>query len=151
MPKDATGVSIQPGPIAERAAPGRTACRKGHFFVVLADKDHIFFEDQPKHTSAAVCAMFRGFSRYVQADAHAVDDALFRGGPPKGVPPDEPRGPPPTEVGCRVGGGRCRPPPLTDPDVQISRIRFFTGQVRSGRRSDERFVAEAAGAWRAAA
>jgi hypothetical protein len=52
---------------------------------------------------------------------------------------------------CRVGGGRCRPPPLPDPDVQISRIRFFTEQIRSGRRSDERFVAEAAGAWRAAA
>ncbi|MCU0688020.1 MAG: IS66 family transposase [Polyangiaceae bacterium] len=97
---DATGVSIQPGPIAERDAPGRAACRKGHFFVVLADRDHVFFEYQPKHTSAAVCAMFRGFSGYVQADAHAVYDALFRGAPPRGAPPDELRGPPPTEVGC---------------------------------------------------
>jgi transposase len=97
---DATGVSLQPGPIAERDVPGRAACRKGHFFVVLADKDHVFFEYQPKHTSAAVCAMFRGFSGHVQADAHAVYDALFRGTPPKGAPPDEPRGPPPTEVGC---------------------------------------------------
>ena len=32
------------------------------FFVVLADKDHVFFEYQPKHTSDAVCSMFRGFS-----------------------------------------------------------------------------------------
>lgn len=97
---DATGVSIQPGPIAERDAPGRAACRKGHFFVVLADKDHVFFEYQPKHTSAAVCAMFRGFSGHVQADAHAVYDALFRGSAPRGAPADEPRGPPPVEVGC---------------------------------------------------
>jgi hypothetical protein len=74
--------------------------RSGHFFVVLADRDHVFFEYQPKHTSAAVCAMFRGFSRHIQADAHAVYDALFRGTPPKGAPADEPRGPPPTEVGC---------------------------------------------------
>jgi transposase len=103
---DATGVSIQPGPIAERDAPGRAACRKGHFFVVLADKDHVFFEYQPKHTSAAVCAMFRGFSGYVQADAHAVYDALFRGSPPRGAPADEPRGPPPTEVGCWSHGRR---------------------------------------------
>ncbi|HEU4404310.1 MAG TPA: IS66 family transposase [Polyangiaceae bacterium] len=103
---DATGVLVQPGPIAERDAPGRAACRKGHFFVVLADKDHVFFEYQPKHTSAAVCAMFRGFSGHIQADAHAVYDALFRGAPPKGAPPDEPRGPPPTEVGCWSHGRR---------------------------------------------
>ena len=37
---DATGVSIQPAPI-----PGkRQACANGHIFVVLADRDHIFFE-----------------------------------------------------------------------------------------------------------
>jgi transposase len=73
---DATGVSIRPEPIIDRR---RQPCRKGHFFVVLADKRHIFFEYQPKHTSAAVCEMFRGFSGYVQADAHTVYDALFRG------------------------------------------------------------------------
>jgi transposase len=73
---DATGISIRPEPLADGA---RQPCRKGHFFVVLADKQHIFFEYQPKHTSAAVCEMFRGFSGYVQADAHTVYDALFRG------------------------------------------------------------------------
>lgn len=73
---DATGVAIQP----ERLPDGkRQACAKGHFFVVLADKDHVFFEYQPKHTSDAVCAMFRGFKGYIQADAHCVYDALFRG------------------------------------------------------------------------
>ncbi len=45
----------------------------------MADKKHIFFEFQAKHTSAAVCEMFRGFSGYIQADAHAIYDALFRG------------------------------------------------------------------------
>jgi hypothetical protein len=56
---DATGVCVQPEPAAGRQ---RQACRKGHFFVVLADKEHVFFEFQTKHTSAPVCEMFRGFS-----------------------------------------------------------------------------------------
>jgi transposase/regulator of replication initiation timing len=87
---DATGVCIQPVPTGRRQP-----CRKGHFFVVLADKDHVFFEYQPKHTSAAVCEMFRGFSGYIQADAHAVYDAVFRGEARSG-----PEDPAPQEVGC---------------------------------------------------
>lgn len=88
---DATGVCIQPEPI-----PGkRQACRKGHFFVVLADQDHIFFEYQRAHTSKAVCEMFRGFKGYVQADAHAIYDAMFRG--EARVSEDDK---PPEEVGC---------------------------------------------------
>jgi hypothetical protein len=93
---DATGVSIRPGPLKEREP--RRPCRKGHFFVILADRDHVFFEYQEKHTSAAVCSMFRGFSR--QADAHIIYDALFSGRPPPGEAPDPERGPPPVEVGC---------------------------------------------------
>jgi len=73
---DATGISIRPEPLPDGR---RQPCRKGHFFVVLADKKHIFFEFQAKHTSAAVCEMFRGFSGYIQADAHTIYDALFRG------------------------------------------------------------------------
>ena len=73
---DATGVCIQPEPLAGRQ---RQACRKGHFFVVMADADHVFFEFQPRHTSAAVCAMFRGFQGYIQANAHVIYDAVFRG------------------------------------------------------------------------
>jgi len=88
---DATGVAIQPTPLADGS---RQACAKGHFFVVLADLDHVFFEYQAKHTSAAVCDMFQGFTRYIQADASAVYDALFRGDAKEsGVEP-------PTEVGC---------------------------------------------------
>lgn len=73
---DATGIAIQPARLPDHK---RQPCAKGHFFVVLADKDHVFFEYQPKHTSDAVCSMFRGFKGYIQADAHCVYDALFRG------------------------------------------------------------------------
>ena len=89
---DATGVAIQPTPLADGK---RQACAKGHFFVVLADKDHVFFEYQPKHTSQAVCSMFQGFKGYIQADANAVYDALFRGEARTG---DDDK--PPDEVGC---------------------------------------------------
>ena len=41
---------------------------------------------------------------------------------------------PARQVNCRVGGD-VSAPPLTDPDVQISRIRFFTREIRSRRRS----------------
>jgi transposase len=89
---DATGVCIQPERVQGRS---RQACRKGHFFVVLADKDHVFFEFQREHTSAAVCEMFRGFRGYIQADAHAIYDAIFRGEARSS--PDDPI---PKEVGC---------------------------------------------------
>jgi transposase len=95
---DATGVAIQPTRVEEGK---RQPCRKGHFFVTLADKDHVFFDFQPKHTSLAVWQMFKGFSGYVQADAHVIYDALFKGIPPEGAnekPGD--CGPPPIEVGC---------------------------------------------------
>ncbi len=95
---DATGVSIQPGPLPEKSP--RRPCRKGHFFVVLADRDHVFFEYQEKHTSAVVSAMFKGYSGYIQADAHIIYDAMFSGKTPHGEVPDPERGPPPIEVGC---------------------------------------------------
>lgn len=101
---DATGVSIQPTPLDDGK---RQACRKGHFFVTLADRDHVFFDFQAKHDSRAVWEMFKGFSGYIQADAHVVYDALFRGTPPKGAETDDDdekdakqRPPPPIEVGC---------------------------------------------------
>ncbi len=72
---DATGILIQP--IREGNQP-RRACRRGHFFVQIADADHIFFEYTPRETSAAVGKMFHGFSGYAQADAESVYDLLFR-------------------------------------------------------------------------
>ena len=71
---DATGFAIQPG---ARDGP-RRPCRKGHYFVQIADRDHIFFEFTAKHTSKVVRALFKGFEGYVQADAASVYDALFR-------------------------------------------------------------------------
>jgi len=72
---DATGVAVQPEPSDGK---GRRPCRRGHFFVMLADRDHVFFEYTAHETSAAVGEMFRGFSGYVQADAKSVYDVLFR-------------------------------------------------------------------------
>jgi transposase len=79
---DATGVLVQP---LRDGATTRRACRRAHFFVQLADADHVFFEYTPKETSAVVGELFRGFAGYVQADAKSVYDVLFR-------PPDQ-RGP----------------------------------------------------------
>ena len=98
---DATGVSIQPTPLDDgRHQP----CRRGHFFVTLADRDHVFFDYQAKHNSLAVWEMFKGFKGYIQADAHVIYDAVFRGTPPEGAEetPEEAakRGPPPIEVAC---------------------------------------------------
>lgn len=82
---DATGFAIQPGPLEDGP---RRACRKGHYFVQIADRDHIFFEFTPKETSANVRAMFRGFDGYLQADAKSVYDVLFRPADP-GDPDDD--------------------------------------------------------------
>lgn len=71
---DATGFAVQPG---ARDGP-RRPCRKGHYFVQLADRDHILFEYTAQHTSQVVRALFKGFEGYVQADAASVYDALFR-------------------------------------------------------------------------
>jgi len=72
---DATGVAVQPEPSKNGE---RQPCRKGHFFVLLADRDHVLFEYVPRETSTAVDAMFRGYAGYVQADAKSVYDILFR-------------------------------------------------------------------------
>lgn len=71
---DATGVLVQPSKGPER---NRQACRRGHFFVQIADRDHVFFEYTPRETSAAVSTMFTGFTGYVQVDAKSVFDVLF--------------------------------------------------------------------------
>lgn len=88
---DATGVSVQPEPLPEKK---RQPCRRGHYFVLIADRDHIFFEYTPKETSQVVSEMFTGYSGYIQADAKSVYDILFR--EPEEHPPDGTR----QEVGC---------------------------------------------------
>jgi hypothetical protein len=89
---DATGVAVQPEPSPTGA---RQPCRRGHFFVLLADRDHVLFEYMPRETSPAVAEMLRGYSGYVQADAKSVYDILFRTGD-KGVGDDAER----HEVAC---------------------------------------------------
>lgn len=72
---DATGVAVQPIRTHEKQ---RQACRRGHYFVLVADRDHIFFEYTPKETSRVVSQMFHGYAGYIQADAKSVYDVLFR-------------------------------------------------------------------------
>jgi transposase len=88
---DATGVLVQPEP---RPDNKRQPCRRGHFFVLIADRDHILFEYTPKETSRVVSEMFKGYSGYIQADAKSVYDVLFRE-PEQEVPDGERH-----EVGC---------------------------------------------------
>lgn len=95
---DATGILVQQG--RDPTTGARRACKKGHYFVQIADRDAVFFEYTERETSAAVLEMFRGFSGYVQADAKNVYDILFR---EPDEPPDEGIAPDPSarrEVGC---------------------------------------------------
>jgi transposase len=75
---DATGIRVQPEPRDDKQ---RQPCRRAHFFVQIADADHVFFEYTPQETSEVVQRMFEGFSGFVQADAKSVFDVLYR--PPK--------------------------------------------------------------------
>jgi hypothetical protein len=77
---DATGAAIQP----EQGAPGgrKQACKKGHFFTIVADCDHVLYHYTSSHSSSAVKELFAGFSGFLQSDASAVYDILERG-PPK--------------------------------------------------------------------
>jgi transposase len=95
---DATGVAVQPIPRDDKK---RQPCRRAHFFVQIADRDHVFFEFTPRETSAAVAEMFKGFSGYVQADAKSVYDILFRPPDDKTILEDRR-----FEVGCWVHGRR---------------------------------------------
>jgi hypothetical protein len=72
---DATGVLVLPTPRLDKK---RQPCRHAHFFVQIADADHVFFEYTPVETSAVVSELFRGFSGFVQADAKSVYDVLYR-------------------------------------------------------------------------
>ena len=95
---DATGVAVQPLKSDENKK--RQPCRRGHFFVQLADKDFAFFEYVPRETSEAVAQLFEGFTGYVQADAKSVYDVLYPA--PNAEPTDDDC----IEVGCWVHGRR---------------------------------------------
>lgn len=91
---DATGVLVQPPPAKDGR---RSACRRGHFFVQIADRDHVFFEYTAKEDSKSVAKMFEGFTGFVQADAKSVYNILF-----EPLPSDDENdaGQVMTEVGC---------------------------------------------------
>jgi transposase len=91
---DATGIRVQP---EKRPDKARQACRRGHYFVMIADRDHIWFEYTPRETSAAVNRMLGSFSGYVQVDAKSVFDVLFRDEPDAGEDDDASER---REVGC---------------------------------------------------
>jgi hypothetical protein len=75
---DATGVLVL----------ANERCKKGHFWVFVADRDHVFFRYSPRHSSEEPKSFFKGFKGTVIADASNVYDALFR----------DPDGP--DEAGC---------------------------------------------------
>lgn len=64
---DATGVLVQ----------NRDACRKAHFWVVVAPRKHVLFRFTAKHTKEALDGMLKGFGGYLVADAHSVYDHLY--------------------------------------------------------------------------
>ncbi len=94
---DATGVRVQPEPRKDKQSQ---PCRRAHFFVQIADADHVFFEFTPEETSEVVQRMFAGYTGFVQADAKSVFDVLFRILQDRTRPLEEQREVACVEVGC---------------------------------------------------
>jgi transposase len=68
---DATGVLVL---AAEQ-------CRRGHFWVVIAEHDHVLFRYTKKHDGSVPVELLGGFSGYVLADASSVYHELYRSEP----------------------------------------------------------------------
>jgi transposase len=68
---DATGVLVL---AAEQ-------CRRGHFWVVVAERDHVLFRYTQKHNGSVPADMLAGFRGYVIADASSVYHELYRNEP----------------------------------------------------------------------
>jgi len=71
---DATGIAVQPIYSHEK---GSGPCKKGHFLVMIADRDHILYEYLGSENGRAIYERFRGFEGHVQADAKSVFNLLF--------------------------------------------------------------------------
>jgi transposase len=56
-------------------------CRRGHFWVVIAERDHVLFRYTKKHDGAVPANMLAGFSGYMIADASSVYHELYRNEP----------------------------------------------------------------------
>lgn len=94
---DATGIRVQPTPRADKASQ---PCRRAHYFVQIADADHVFFEYSPDENSAVVSQLFTGYAGYVQADAKSVFDVLYRPLESRDRAPPDDNPAACTEVGC---------------------------------------------------
>jgi transposase len=75
---DATSGLIQP---TQPVKGLHQSCKKGHFFTVIADCDHVLFHYTEKHNQIAVKKLFSGFKALLQCDASNVYDILDRGPP----------------------------------------------------------------------
>lgn len=75
---DATGAAIQPGSSADGR---RQACKKGHFFTIVADCDHVLFHYVDSHSSEEVKKLFAGCAGHLQCDASSVYNVLDLGAP----------------------------------------------------------------------
>ena len=67
---DATGVLVQ----------NIEKCRNAHFWVVIAPELHVMFGYSPKHDSAAVDNLLRGYKGTLVSDAHSVYEHLYING-----------------------------------------------------------------------
>jgi len=65
---DATGVLVQ----------AKEKCRRGYFWVLIADREHVLFRFTPRHTQDGPRDFLRGYKGYVLADAHNVYELLYR-------------------------------------------------------------------------
>jgi len=101
---DATQILVRHN--EEASSTKRRPCKKGHYFVQIADRDAVFFEYVERETSAAVMELFRGYEGYIQADAKNVYDILFREPDEPPDPDIEPDGKVRKEAGCWAHGRR---------------------------------------------
>jgi transposase len=109
---DATGVLVQ----------ALEKCRRAHFWVVLAPELHVLFGYSPRHDSAAVDRMLRGYKGKLVLDAHAVFDHLFKNGDV-------------IECGCWSHGRRYFYKALpSDPDRAHKALAFISGLFQIERR-----------------
>lgn len=65
---DATGVLVQ--------APDK--CHRGHFFVLIADRDHVLYFYKRYHDGDAAKELLGDYKGYILADAHVIYDQLYR-------------------------------------------------------------------------
>ncbi|MDJ0766651.1 MAG: IS66 family transposase [Myxococcota bacterium] len=101
---DATGVLVQ--------APEQ--CIRGHFFVCIADREHVLYKYTRHHNSEAVNDMLGHYKGFIIADAHIVYDQLFRDTTER------------IESGCFAHGRRYFYDALTtDPDRAMVAIRLI--------------------------